>query len=280
MNDLLAMASGEYLAPSSGDKEKTMLLCIDVQQDFMDGGALGVPGANDDTRRLTRFIYDNLEKITNIAVSLDTHSPFQIFHPCWWVDGNGDNPPPFTAITLFDIDAGKWRAVTEPQKSREYVANLEKSGRKVLIVWTYHCLQGTNGHALESNFANMIYFHSVARKSAVTMSVKGQEPLSEMYGIIKPEYSAGGYVNNDVLGLIDRFDKVIIAGEAKSHCVLESVRQILDNFEDTRDVAGKIILLVDCMSSIPGFEKTTEEEFERFRRQYKADLIKSTELRL
>ena len=186
LNEILKKADKEGLEPSLKDKERVLFLGIDVQQDFMDHGALGVAGAQKDVERMTRFIYDNMEKISNIAVSMDTHTPHQIFHPCWWIDENGEHPAPYTVITLKDLDEGKWRAVINPQASREYVKHLEQDAKKALCIWTYHCMQGTTGAALENQFANMIYFHSVARKAVVQRLVKGQDPMSEMYGIIKP----------------------------------------------------------------------------------------------
>lgn len=158
----------------------------------MDNGSLGVPGAHGDVERMTQFIYNNMDKITNIAVSIDTHTPHQIFHPCWWIDENGNNPAPYTPITLADLDSGKYRAVIYPRQSRDYVEHLEKDGKKTLCVWSYHCLQGTSGAAFENQFANMIYFHSVAKKAVTQRLVKGQDPLSEMYGIIKPEFAIFG----------------------------------------------------------------------------------------
>ena len=195
LNEILKKADKEGLEPSLKDKERVLFLGIDVQQDFMDYGALGVAGAQKDVERMTRFIYDNMEKISNIAVSMDTHTPHQIFHPCWWIDENGEHPAPYTVITLKDLDEGKWRAVINPQASREYVKHLEQDAKKALCIWTYHCMQGTTGAALENQFANMIYFHSVARKAVVQRLVKGQDPMSEMYGIIRPEYDTKGYMN-------------------------------------------------------------------------------------
>lgn len=122
-------------------------------------------------------------KYADLAVSIDTHTPHQIFHPCWWIDENGNNPAPYTPITLADLDSGKYRAVIYPRQSRDYVEHLEKDGKKTLCVWSYHCLQGTSGAAFENQFANMIYFHSVAKKAVTQRLVKGQDPLSEMYGI-------------------------------------------------------------------------------------------------
>ena len=275
LNDILFKASSEKLKSAHSYIDKNLLLVIDMQQDFMDNGYLGVPGAIEDVKRLNHFIYNNVDNITNIAVSLDTHIPQQIFHPSWWIDENGNNPAPFTLITLKDLDEGKWRAVVYPLESREYVEHLETDGKKTLCIWPYHCIQGTSGNALENQFSNMCYFHSVAKKAVVKRLVKGQEPLSEMYGIIRPEYDIKGYVNMDFINALEKYSKIIIAGEAKSHCVLESLRQILNIVNS--NVHSKIYILEDCMSSIPGFEDSTNEAFERFKTLYHVNIVKSTD---
>lgn len=277
LNDILKMANDEQMTPAKQNPERVLFLGIDVQQDFMDNGALGVPGAHGDVERMTKFIYDNMDKISNIAVSIDTHTPHQIFHPCWWVDENGNNPAPYTAITLADLDAGKWKPVIAPKESREYVKHLEQDGKKTLVVWSYHCIQGTDGGALENQFANMIYFHSVAKKSVVRRLVKGTDPLSEMYGIIKPEYDTKNYINIDFLNSLESYDKIVIAGEAKSHCVLETIKQILEYFASRPEITRKIYILSDCMSSIPGFEQTTDDAFNNFVSVYGVNIVKSTD---
>lgn len=277
LNDILKMANDEQFTPSKQNKERVLFIGIDVQQDFMDNGALGVPGAHSDVERMTRFIFNNMDKISNIAVSIDTHTPHQIFHPCWWIDENGNNPAPYTPITLADLDSGKWKAVINPIASRDYVEHLEKDGKKTLCVWSYHCIQGTSGSALENQFANMVYFHSVAKKTVVQRLVKGQDPLSEMYGVIKPEYDTKGYINLDFLNKLENFDKIIIAGEAKSHCVLESIKQILEYYEIRPEITQKIYILEDCMSSIPGFEGTTDKTFDDFKKKYRVNIVKSTD---
>lgn len=239
LNDILRRANDEQLTPSRQNKERVLFIGIDVQQDFMDNGALGVPGAHGDVERMTKFIYKNMDKIANIAVSIDTHTPHRIFHPCWWVDENGNNPAPYTPITLADLDSGKWKAVINPIASRDYVEHLEREGKKTLCIWSYHCIQGTLGCALENQFSNMVYFHSVAKKAVVQRLVKGQDPLSEMYGVIKPEYDTKGYINLDFLNKLEHYDKIVIGGEAKSHCVLESIKQILEYYETRQEITQK-----------------------------------------
>lgn len=278
LNELLRKANEENLTPATKNLEKVLLLGIDVQQDFMENGALAVPNSHKDIENITRFMYTNMDKISQIAVSLDTHNPFQIFHPCWWIDENGNNPAPFTAITLADLDSGKWRAVINPIASREYVENLEKSGKKVLVVWTYHCLQGTTGSALENQFSNMVYFHSVAKKTMVQRLVKGQDPLSEMYGIIKPEYDTKNYINIDFLNKVEKFDKVIIFGEAKDFCVYESINQILEYYTNKPEITRKFYILEDCCSSVADTPEQIASKYEILKKQYKINIIKSTDL--
>lgn len=74
LNEILRKANDEQLTPAAQNKERVLFLGIDVQQDFMDNGALGVHGAHGDVERMTQFIYNNMDKITNIAVSIDTHT--------------------------------------------------------------------------------------------------------------------------------------------------------------------------------------------------------------
>lgn len=276
LNELLQKAGEEKLQPARNDAEQVLLLAIDMQNDFLENGSLAVPGSHGDIERLTKFIYNNMNKISRIAVSIDTHIPHQIFHPCWWIDEQGNNAPPFTPITLQDLDNGKWKPVIEPIKSREYVEGLKKTGNKDLFIWPYHCIQGTYGCALENQFTNMIYFHEVAKKSIPLRIVKGYDPLSEMYGIFKPEFDRKNYVNIDALNMFEKFDKVIFGGEAETHCVFESIRQLLDHYTNKKEVTKKFFVLEDCMSPVPGFD--VKAELENFKKQYKINIVKSTDL--
>ncbi|OFW76920.1 MAG: hypothetical protein A2201_08240 [Alicyclobacillus sp. RIFOXYA1_FULL_53_8] len=268
VNHLFDLAAKEFVPPAAHDEEKILVIGIDVQNDFMETGELAVPGSHQDVHNFTRFIYSNLNRITRIAVSLDTHQPLQIFHPAWWGNAAHEAPKPFTLITLADIDAGTWVPRYAPRDSRDYVANLESSGRKQLVIWPYHCLQGTFGGSLEGQFSNLVYFHSAVRQSELLRIVKGEDVLSEMYGIIKPEYDKNGYMNRELLDELLKYDKIFIGGEAKSHCVLESLVQIVEHFHDVPSLTQKIYLLEDCMSNIPGFERATEETLQNVSEQY------------
>ncbi len=101
-----------------------------------------------------------------------------------------------------------------------------------------------------------------------------------MYGMIKPEYAVRDEGNYEFLNSLKSYQKIIIAGEAKSHCVLESVKQIVEHYTDDRSVTSNIYLLDDCMSSIPSYEEETEKAFEQLKLTYGIHIINSTDLPL
>lgn len=59
-------------------------------------------------------------------------------------------------------------------------------------------------------------------------------------------------LNNDFLDVLEEADKIIVTGEALSHCVASTVRDAVD-FRS--DIAKKLVLLEDTSSNVPGFEK-------------------------
>ena len=266
-NDLLDKANAENVFTASSDTELVLFLGIDMQVDFLEDGALAVPGSNSDLERLLRWLYNNLLKITQFKLSQDTHGLYQIFHAAWWMDSNGEQPAPFTAITLQDLDDRKWIPLINPAGSRDYVANLELLGKKVLVIWPYHCLQGSAGYMIDNQLMNLALFHSRVRRSRLSIMVKGTDPMSEMYGIFKPEYSTKNVIDIESLNAIEKFDKIVISGQAKSHCVLESIAQILEHYQASPAAIAKIFILEDTMSVIPTFESDADATFEQFKSQ-------------
>ena len=86
------------------DRYRTWLLLVDVQNTFcipdfelFVAGRSGL-GAVDDNKRLCQFIYRNLDAITNISATLDTHLSQQVFHAIFFVDRDGNHPTPYTNI--------------------------------------------------------------------------------------------------------------------------------------------------------------------------------------
>ncbi len=280
--NMLTLAKEENIQLAVLDKRRTLLLAIDVQNDFMESiGSLAVNGSKGDVQRLTQWMYRNLGSLTQVMCSLDCHSMMQVFHADWWLDTEGNHPAPFTIIRYADVRDGIWRAANgHTALALDYLQHLESEGKKQLCIWPYHCLEGTSGAQLESQFTNMVYFHSAARQVKPILVYKGQDPNTEMYGIIKAEYDDNKFVNHAVLDAIRDYDAIYIAGEASSHCVLASAMQILEYFEQDRAITSRITLLIDCMSPIAGFEVQTLQQFEALKEKYGIQIKLSTEVTL
>ncbi len=247
-------ATTAQLRPAAEDSERVHLLIIDMQVDFCHGrGALHVPGALEDIRRLIEFIYRNAERITRITCSLDSHLPYQIFHPAWWADTAGNHPAPFTLITYADIESGRWRPLREPERSIAYVKHLEERARKTLTIWPYHTLIGSPGHALDAELFSAVFWHSMARRTQPEWLTKGSIPLTEHYSIVQPEVPMPeeplGDTNTLLLRELALADRVIVAGEAETHCILESVEDLVEAFGPGEQL-GKLVFLRDCTSPV------------------------------
>lgn len=252
---IAAEAATTNLPPATEDKQNIHLVIIDMQVDFCHpDGSLFVPGSVGDIQRTIEFIYNNAARITNITCSLDSHLPHQIFHPAWWADENGNHPAPFTLITYADIKAGKWRPLVAPVQSTNYVRQLEEQAKKTLTIWPYHVMIGSMGNALDPELFTAVLWHSLARKTQPTWLTKGTIPLTEHYSIIQPEvpvpnHPMGGK-NKTFLDTLAEADVVVIAGEAESHCVLETVEDLVEDFATRPDALQKIYFLRDCTSPV------------------------------
>ncbi len=258
------------------DTQRVLLLLVDPQVDFIHtDGALSVPGAIDDTRRTIEWLFKNLERVTGITVSLDTHVPLQIFYQGWWMNEKGEHPPTMTSITVEDVEQGHWRPLVEPEWSREYIHQLEKQAKKTLMIWPYHTMLGTPGHSITPALYEAIIYHSEARQTRPTYLVKGSIPRTEHYSVLEPEVKVPeeplGTLNTDFLKMAVTYDLIYVAGQAKSHCVIETVTSIV-NYADRRPgLIEKLHLLDDCMSSVPhpeiDFEAMANQQLERFAEQ-------------
>jgi nicotinamidase-related amidase len=252
---IAAQAEAAGLPPAEEDTPKVLLLIIDMQVDFChENGTLYVPGAPGDVRRLVEFIYRNAERISHITCSLDSHYPFQIFHPAWWVDAHGKHPAPFTIISAQDLEQGKWRPLFQADWSTRYVQRLQQESKKQLTIWPYHVPIGGLGSALDPELWAAVFWHAVARRSQPTWWTKGSIPQTEHYSILKPEievpHAPQGSLSADFVEALAEYDYLVIAGEAESHCVLETAEDLVEVFRDRPDRLAKIHILKDCTSPV------------------------------
>jgi nicotinamidase-related amidase len=294
------------IRPAAKDRFKVCLVLVDVQNTFCIpefelyvGGRSGT-GAVDDNRRLCQFIYRNLHHITQIVPTLDTHRAIQIFHSIFLVNEAGEHPAPYTLITEDDVTQGRWKfnpAIAEslgitPEYGQrhllEYTRRLRESGKYELTIWPYHAMLGGIGHALVPAVEEAIFFHAVARYAQPDFHVKGDHPLTEHYSVLGPEVAVGpegeplAPKSDKFFRKLVEFDAVLIAGQAKSHCVAWTIEDLLtDVMERDRTLAEKVYLLEDCTSPVvvPGVIDYTDEADAAFRRFAEAGMrvVRSTE---
>jgi nicotinamidase-related amidase len=260
---LVAEAAADYrkknkVAPASQDRMRIAAFGIDCQVGFSTPGAsLFVPGAVEDTSRTIEWLYRNLDRITQVAFSLDTHRVFQIFHPAWWIDDDGKHPAPFTNISLADVREGKWKPIAHPAECLEYVKQLEKAGKYVLTVWPYHTLLGGVSHALVPALMEAAMFHALVRQAQTHFETKGTHAMTENYSVLAPEVrelggKSVGTFNAAFFKMLMEFDRVYVFGQAKSHCVLSTLRDMQQHIAGTDpSLMEKIYILEDATSPVP-----------------------------
>lgn len=244
------------LSPVEEDGEKIALVLVDYQHDFVDPtGTLYVPGSQHDVARLLTWFYANAHRISSIYASLDTHVPLQIFFSSWWKNPHtGEHPQAYTVITTEDVAHERWVPVFQPRWSVSYVRQLQQQAKKDLMIWPAHTMEGTLGHMLVAPISEAISWHSAARNALPTYIVKGRTLRTEYYGIFGAEVpdpsDTESTLNLPLLDAVMKHDKVYIAGEAKSHCVLETERQLVNRFGNIPELMHRLHFLRDCTSSV------------------------------
>ncbi|MFD2572438.1 nicotinamidase [Spirosoma soli] len=233
---------------------KNAFLIIDTQYDFCDpDGALFVPGAEQDVERMAGLIRHHADQIDHIVVTLDTHHMLDIAHPLFWQDADGDHPAPFTQITAEDVTTGRWTARFETEKAQQYVRDLEADGQFQHFIWPEHCLIGSRGAALHDTLLDALKDWSRQRELDYVAVPKGLHPLSEHFGIFRAQVAdpdvSETQLNTSLIADLERFDTVYLMGEAKSHCVANSLKQILDF---APGLVPKVVVVTDCTSDVTG----------------------------
>lgn len=240
-------------------------LIIDPQEDFCSpNGTLFVPGADRDMARLAAMVRRLGTQIEALHVTLDSHHTLDIAHPVWWRDAAGSHPPPFTIITDKDIESGRW-TTTNPaaqERSSHYVRQLAANGRYPLCIWPYHCLIGSAGGAVVPNLQEALASWESAALAPVDYVTKGSNIWTEHYSALRSDVpdptDPSTLPNEKLIQALREADLVFIAGEAGSHCVANTVRDIVQAFGDDTPLQ-KLVLLTDATSPVTGFESLQEQ---------------------
>jgi nicotinamidase-related amidase len=250
-------------------KSKLHLLVIDPQNDFCDlpashcedaqrAPALPVAGAHADMLRLASLISEGMDGLDGITITLDSHHRYDIAHPTFWIDTQGEAVSPFTEIGTADVRGGRYlpRDPRVLPKALAYLDALESAGRYRLIVWPVHCEIGTWGHNVHAD-VRAAYNRWEERTCGVVNKVsKGANPWTEHYSAVMAEVpdqaDPDTRLNQRLVDNLRAADKVFIAGEAGSHCVKATTEHLVEQFGPQG--AARLVLVTDCISPVPGFE--------------------------
>jgi nicotinamidase/pyrazinamidase len=162
----------------------------------------------------------------------------------------------------------------------EYTRRLERRGRFQLCIWPEHCLIGTTGHAMVDDVQQALQEWSNVTGRSVEWVFKGQHWLTEMYSALQADVpvshdtafntklldsllgdaaaaAAADCKNSSSRHRQNRHHRLLVCGQAKSHCVNYTVRDLVSRWPPHR--VGEICLLQDCASAVPGFEDAARQ---------------------
>lgn len=235
------------------------LLIIDPQNDFCrPDGALAVVGADKDMERLAAFIDRVGDKLYDIHVTLDSHRLVDISHPIFWVDTNGIAPQPFTIISYDDVRNGVWKAKNPgyQAKATNYVKNLNDNKRYPLCIWPPHCLIGGSGHNIFPPIFDALLGWEERNFANVDFVTKGSNPFTEHYSGVQADVpdpsDPDTQLNTNLINTLEEADIIVLSGEARSHCLANTVRDIAAKFDadGNYDYIKKMVLLTDATSDV------------------------------
>ena len=250
-------------------KPSVCLLVVDPQVDFCDkpqgqGGiaSLSVAGADQDMIRLGKMIEKNGQVIDSIELTMDCHYYVHISHGCWWVDKKGDHPTPFTSISEESVLDGTWRAY-DPERqdwSVHYVKTLKANNRYQIMIWPVHCEIGTPGQCIYPPILKAIQNWEQKYFGMAVRTTKGSNIFTEHFSAVKADVEDPNdpttRLNDRFVNTLKKYDKILISGEALSHCVCNTVRDTAAEFSDEQ--VKKFVLLEDASSNVGGCEKLGE----------------------
>lgn len=233
------------------------LLAIDVQNDFCDPkGSLFVAGADEDTKRLCKMVRRIGSKLDDIHLTMDSHPVNHIAHAHLWRDASGKPPNPFTIISANDVRNGVWSPKNPSWRNKflNYVETLEKNKRYILCIWPDHCLISSWGHALVPDFELAVREWEIAQTAFANRVTKGSNPWTEHYSAVAADVpdpkDPSTQLNVALIKSLEEADMIAITGQALSHCVANTVRDIADNFSD-QSFVQKLVLIRDTCSPVP-----------------------------
>lgn len=253
------------------------------QQHLLHDGELCVPGAWDDMVRLATMVAAHGGKLSDIHCTLDSHQTNHIAHPAWLKRSNGQPVGIFTAVSLDgDKIVGQQISLKDgslgPKEvlhcsfpgqtayTLDYLGKLISSHRYGHTIWPPHCLIGTPGANVVAPLFEAFNSWCVSKGATIDFVTKGSNPRCEHFSAVMAEVpdpgDPGTQINTVFIKTLMECDELLLAGEALSHCLANTVRDIANCFATGGAVSlgtsdefiRKCVLLTDATSSVPGFD--------------------------
>lgn len=266
----------------SGNRLVTRLVVIDPQNSFCKkvpaerqqvehNGELCVEGAWEDMERLAKMVDRLGHRLDQINVTMDSHQRWHIAHARWF----DPEPPIFTIMSLENekIVGDQFDASGKPHRigefttkhpstlthTKDYLRSLTKGGRYPHCIWPEHCLIGTPGHNIVEPLMNSLLSWSAKTSRTIEFITKGSNPFVEHFSAVLAEVpmpnDPSTQMNMDLVDSLKKVDVIAFAGEALSHCLANTARDIAKYFGDL----SKFVLLTDATSSVTGFDHLGKE---------------------
>lgn len=251
-------------------------------------GSLVVPGADKDIERLSSMLVRLDDRVDDISVTLDSHQTIGIERPRWWKRASdGSEPSPFTCLGIhpdgrrivkyvpggsspnaFGMSPTEEEYVTAipsflhqhgatGKGSFGYLEALAKRGRYPHIVWPEHCRVGSWGASIVPVLDRALYNWERKNIARVNYIAKGNNPWTEHFSGVAAEVpdpqDPSTQMNTQLIQTLEKADVIALTGEALSHCVANTGRDIAAAFADPRYVE-KLVLITDCTSNVGGFD--------------------------
>lgn len=248
------------------------------EQQTLHDGELPVPGAWDDMQRVARLIDRLGNRIEAIHVTLDSHHLLHIAHPVWFRNSAGRHPDPFTImreeggriIGSRNAGDGKLQEMGEFTTTHEqfrgrtvaYLRQLAAGGRYPHCIWPPHCLIGTPGHNVVAPLMQSLLGWCHDRPRTINFAAKGSNIFAEHFSAVRAEVpdpdDPQTQLNTALLDTWRRAGEILLAGEAGSHCLANTVGDAAAELPHD-EFLHKCVLLLDGTSPVPGFEKYQDE---------------------
>jgi nicotinamidase-related amidase len=244
-----------------------------AQQQAVHDGELCVPNAWDDMVRVSKMIARLGRKIDRIWVTLDSHQWNHIAHPNWFKDQKGNPPGPFTIMRVeFNTIIGSQFGPSGPHdvgtftttvpglyvKTLNYLQDLATGKRYPHCIWPPHTLIGTPGHNVVEPLMSELLNWCRANFRTIEFVTKGSNPFVEHFSAVRSEVvdpdDPTTQLNSQFIQNVMEGDEILLAGEAGSHCLANTVSDMADSFGDDSFIS-KCVLLTDGTSPVPGFDQ-------------------------